>query len=397
METHIEETNTLDPERQKQAKKYARIQRRFSILGMLLGGLYAVLWLLFGWSVDLRNAMLNITHSPLLLVAGFAAIFGAIIFFIDLPMDFYTGYVLPHRYDLSTQDLKGWITDQLKGLAVGLPLGLLVLEAIYAVLRASPNLWWLWGALLMLFFNVVLAIIAPTVLMPIFNKFVPLEDEHADLKERLLKLAERAGARVEGVYKFDMSRRTRTANAALTGLGKTRRIILGDTLIENFTPEEIETVLAHEMGHHVNRDIPLLITANTALTLLGFYLAGLGMAWGVGRLGLGSVSDVAAMPLFGLVLGVYGFVTMPLGNALSRWRERLADRFALEVTQNGEAFAGAMTRLANQNLADVDPEPWVEFMFHSHPALSKRIAAARGETSHTAATGEAPPQARAGG
>jgi STE24 endopeptidase len=181
---------------------------------------------------------------------------------------------------------------------------------------------------------------------------------------------------VQGVFKFDMSRRTKAANAGLTGLGNTRRIILGDTLIDEFTADEIETVLAHELGHHVHKDIPLGMAFETILTLVGLYLASLVLAWGTVIFSFGGPADVAAMPLLVIVMGVYGLVTMPVGNAFSRWRERRADEYALQVTRKGEAYASALTRLANQNLAEANPEPWVEFLLYSHPALGKRIAMA---------------------
>ena len=367
---------TLDPEKQEKAKEYAQIRRRLMLGDLALGGIYALLWLVTGWSTDLRNFLLTYTTNDWLLVAGFMLVFGGIYFLIDLPLGYYSGFVLPHRYDLSTQTLTGWIGDQVKGVLVGGILGLLVIEIIYYVLRVSPNLWWLWASLILLFFNVILANLAPVLLMPLFYKFVPLEEEHADLVARLLNLAERAGTRVRGVYKFDMSRRTKAANAAITGLGNTRRIILGDTLIEEFTPDEIETILAHELGHQVHRDIPIGILVESVITLVGLYLASLGLEWGVTTLGFAGVSDVAAMPLFVLVMGAYGLLVMPLGNAFSRWREIRADEYALKMTGKGEAYASALTRLANQNLAEADPEPWVESLLYSHPALGKRIAKA---------------------
>jgi STE24 endopeptidase len=229
----------------------------------------------------------------------------------------------------------------------------------------------------MLLLTVILANLGPVLLMPIFYKFTPLGEEHAELAQRLLRLAEQAHTHVSGVFQFDMSRRTKAANAALTGLGNTRRIILGDTLLEEFTPDEIETVLAHELGHHVHKDIPVGILLNALTTLAGFYLAGVGLRWGASAFGANGPSDIAAFPVFLVMMGLYGLVTMPLGNAFSRWRERRADEYALQSTHKPEAFASAMARLANQNLADANPEPWVEFLLHSHPALSKRIAMAK--------------------
>ncbi len=367
---------SLDPGKQEQAKEYARIRRRLMLGDLALAGVYGIIWLTTGWSIDLRNNLLSLTTNEWLLVAGFVLIFGGIYFVIDLPLGYYSGFILPHRYDLSTQSLKGWIGDQVKGLLVGGVLGLVVIEIVYLVLRISPGLWWLWAGLILLFFNIILANLAPILLMPLFFKFVPLEEEHADLVARLISLTERAGTRVRGVYKFDMSRRTKAANAAIAGLGNTRRIILGDTLINEFTGDEIETVLAHELGHQVHRDIPIGILVDSVITLGGLYLASLVLEWGMVVFGFGSISDIAALPLLALVIGVYGLVTMPLGNAYSRQRERRADEYALKVTGKGAAYASALTRLANQNLADADPEPWIEILLYSHPALNKRIAMA---------------------
>jgi STE24 endopeptidase len=367
----------LDPERQRQAKRYARLQRRLMLLDLGLAGLYLLAWLFFGWSAALREALLRLTSNDWLLVAGYGLVLGGIYFVLDLPLGYYGGFVLPHRFGLSNQTFKGWLSDQAKALLIGGLLGGLLLEVIYALLRFSPDHWWLWVAGFLLLFNVLLSNLAPLLLLPLFYKFTPLGEEYAELTQRLMRLSERAGARVRGVYRFDMSRRTKAANAALTGLGNTRRIILGDTLLNEFPPDEIETVLAHELGHHVHKDIPIGIAVESLITLVGFYLASLGLRWGVQIFGFDSVSDIAALPLLALVMAAYGLVTLPLGNAFSRWRERRADEYALRLTGKAEAFASALTRLANQNLADVEPEPWVEFLLHSHPALGKRIARAR--------------------
>jgi STE24 endopeptidase len=366
----------LDPERQHQAKIYARLRRRLMLVELVIGGLYMLAWLVFGWSSALEAWLSNYTSNPWLLVAGYALVFGGLYYLISLPLSYYEGFILPHRFKLSTQTLGGWVLDQLKGLLVGGVLGLLLLELIYALLRAAPDTWWFWAAILLLFFNVILANLAPVVLFPIFNKFSPLAEEYSELAERLVRLSERARTHIKGVYQFDLSRRTTAANAALTGLGSTRRIILGDTLLQNFSSDEIETVLAHELGHHVHRDIPLGVLVGSLLTLVGFYLAGLVMAWGVAALGFDSPGDIAALPLLAIVISLYGLVTMPLENAFSRWRERGADQYALQATGNGQAYASALRRLADQNLAEADPEAWVEILLYSHPALSKRIAMA---------------------
>jgi len=367
----------LDPEKQKQAKEYARIRRRLWVVDTIFSTLYFLVWILLGWAISLRVALSKITSNEWLLVPLFVAVFGGIYFLLNLPLGYYSGFVLPHRFGQSNQTLKDWITDQLKGLALGAPLGLILLELLYLALRVTGDLWWLWAAGGLLVFNVLLINLAPILIMPLFNKYVPLGDEHKELADRLLKLAERAQTKVRGVFKFDMSKRTKSANAALTGIGNTRRIVLGDTLINEFSTDEIETVLAHELGHHVHRDIPVLVTFGILSTTLGLYLASLGLNWAIGTFGFTSPADVAALPALGLIFGIYDFFTMPLNNAISRWRENMADDYALQATGKHEAFASAFTRLANQNLGEVDPESWVVFMFYSHPPLGERIEKAR--------------------
>jgi len=385
---------TLDPEKQKQAKQYALIRRRLWLVDTIFSALYFLAWIIFGWGISLRiwlsglgcslkDPVMAFIHcqsifsNPWLLIPSFAFVFGGIYSILNLPLSYYSGFVLPHRFGQSNQTLKDWIIDQLKGLAIGAPLGLLLLELLYLALRVTGDMWWLWAAGGLLVFNVLLINLAPILIMPLFNKFIPLGDEHKDLADRLLKLAKQANTKVRGVFKFDMSKRTKSANAALTGLGNTRRIILGDTLINEFSPDEIETVLAHELGHHVHRDIPVLVTFGILSTTLGLYLASLGLNWAIGMFGFASPADIAALPALGLIFGAFDLLTMPLNNAISRWRENMADDYALQATGKNEAFASGFTRLANQNLGEVDPEKWVVFMFYSHPPLGERIAKAR--------------------
>lgn len=368
---------TLDPEKQRQAKQYARIRRRLWLVDTAFNTVYAFAWLFLGWSISLRTWLTTFTTNEWLLVPAFVAVFGGIYFLINLPLAYYSGFFLPHRFGQSNQTLKDWIKDQFKGLAVGIPLSLILLELLYLALRATDDLWWLWAAGGMLVFSVLMSNLAPILIMPLFNKYVPLGDEHKDLEDRLLGLAKQANTKVRGVFKFDMSKRTNSANAALTGVGNTRRIVLGDTLINEFSTDEIETVLAHELGHHVNRDIPLFIAFSTVSTTVGLFLASLGLNWAIGYFGFSSPADIAAFPALGIVLGAFGLLTMPLDNALSRWRERKADEYALQATGKREAFASAFTRLANQNLGEVDPESWVVFLFYSHPPLGERIVRAQ--------------------
>jgi STE24 endopeptidase len=367
------ETTTIDPKKQIQAKQYARIRRRLWLMETILSTIYLLAWLFFNWTRSLAGWLKTVTGNDWLLVLGFAVVFGSISALLDLPLSFYSGYTLPHRFGQSNQDFKGWIIDQLKSAAISIPLGLILLELVYLALRLTGGWWWLWTGAGMLVFTVLLSNLAPILIMPLFNKYIPLGDDHADLAERLMKLADKAGTKVRGVFKFDMSKRTKAANASLTGIGNTRRIVLGDTLINEFSIDEIESVMAHELGHQVHRDIPLLVGFSTVMTLIGLYLASLAMNWAVRYFGFSGVADIAGLPALAIILGAFGLITHPLGNAFSRWREHLADEYSLQSTGKTAAFASAFVRLANQNLGEVDPEKWVVFMFYDHPPLGERI------------------------
>ncbi len=365
----------LDEERQRKAKAYSRLQRRLLLVDLALGGLYLALWLATGWHIALREWVSGLTSSPPIVLLLYAVVFFTPYIILSLPLSYYSGYILPHRYEQSNQTLRGWVGDQVKSLALSGGLGILLLEIVYWMLRAAPDLWWLYAAGVMLFFTVVLSTAAPVLIAPLFFKFTPLDDE--DLTQRLVNLAGRVGIEVKGVYRFDMSTRTKSANAAVMGLGATRRIVLGDTLLDTFAPDEIETILAHELAHIVHRDMLLLILVNSALTLLSLWAASFVLRWGVGALGLAGVADPAGLPLLGLTVGGVGLIAMPLGNAFSRWRESMADSFALDLTGKPRSFADAMIRLANQNLAEYDPERWEVILLYSHPPLVERIDKAR--------------------
>jgi STE24 endopeptidase len=376
-----EQATVLDEDRQERAREYARIRRRLLVVQLISGAVYLVLWVTLGWATGLRSQLASDVSGGLLPFTPHWAIQVILFTFgfslpwslISLPLSYYTGFVLPHRYGQSTQSLRDWIWDNLKSTLVSTVIGLPLLIGLYAVLRMTGDSWWLWAAAGYTLFGVVLTSLAPVLLMPLFYKFEPLADEHRDLADRLVKLAQNANTRIEGVYKMDMSRRTRAANAALTGLGSTRRILLGDTLIENFSPDEIETILAHELGHHVNRDIPLGITAQTFFNFISFFIGARALDWAVGTFGLRASYDPAGLPALILALSVVGLISMPITNFYSRWRETKADEFALDRTGKPLAFASALTRLANQNLAQVDPPRWVVLLLYSHPPLRERI------------------------
>src|SRR5439155_520860 len=247
-------------------------------------------------------------------------------------------------------------------LSIACLVALLLTGAAHALARAAAD--------------VALASGFPAWAVPLCHPPTPLADE--ELRERPLTLARRAGVPVVGVWIVDQSRKSRTANAAVVGLGRTRRIVLFDTLATGFTPEEIESVLAHELGHHVHGDARRGLAVQGALTLASFWLADRLLRAGAPAFGLAGASDPAGMPWLALVLLALSLVALPLGNAFSRWVERQADGFALATTGNPGAFIAAMERLAELNLAERRPSRLEELVLYSHPALDRRIARARG-------------------
>jgi STE24 endopeptidase len=293
---------------------------------------------------------------------------------ISLGLDFYS-FQLEHQFQLSNQKLGSWIWDEVKGLLVMVIFASVLVELLYLVIRQFPEHWWIIAWIGFLGIAVLLAQLAPVVLFPIFYKFEPLQDE--ELKQRLVHLGTRAGTRVRGVYKWHLSEKSKKANAALTGLGNTRRIILADTLLENYSPDEIEAVLAHELGHHVHKHIFKSIIVQAVVTLVGFWAANWLLHYAINRLHMfETLSDFANLPLLILTFTVLSFLLMPALNALSRFHERQADRYAFESIPAVAPFISSMNKLADQNLAERVPSRWVEWWFHSHPAISHRVAAA---------------------
>lgn len=367
----------LDLDRQQKAKEYARIRRRLSFVSLGIGVVGVFILLFTNLASWLGDRLQGLSWQP---VAGWFPLQILVYFLILIlayeiitaPIAFYSGFVLPHRYGLSTMSLKSWLGDLFKGLALGLVLEVLVIEFVYALLAFQPQTWWLWVALALLFFSVVMANLAPVLILPIFYKFTPLPE--GDLTKRLLALAERAHTRVRGVFTMQMSNKTTAANAALMGLGNTRRIVVGDTMLDRYTPDEIEVVLAHELGHHVHHDIWKLIISQSILMLGGLYLVNVVLHWVVETQHIYSgLADAATLPLLLALMGAFGLIVMPVGNGLSRAIEYQADEYALQATRKVGPFKSAMTRLANQNLADVEPSPVVEFLFHDHPSINKRL------------------------
>lgn len=361
----------LDQERQKKAREYSRIQHRlgFAEMGLSLALLLIlVLTPVSRWFITLFDLPVLPTAVVFFLVLILAYEL------ITSYLTYYSGFILPRRYGLSTQNLKSWMGDLAKGGGIGLVFGAAAVAIVYWFLLDFQDLWWLLAWAVMIMATVIMSIVGPVALVPLFYKVRPLGD--SELRSRLEQLAGKAGASVNGIYTLDFSSKGTTANAALMGIGRTRRIVVSDTLIQEYTLPEIEVVTAHEIGHHLHRDIYRAFVIQSAVYLIGLKIIDVILKSVVPPLGY-HIADPAALPLLLLLFGALSAVFSPLTNAYSRHVESQADNYALALTDDPVAFVDSMTRLANQNLSMADPPRWEELLFYTHPSYNRRVEQAR--------------------
>jgi Zn-dependent protease with chaperone function len=354
------------------AARYHRLQLVLGVVSLALGAAYLAAAIAVGAGPALDDAARRVSDAWWLRVAFVAGVFGLGYRALTFPLGWLRGWLLPRRFGLLHQSFGAWLVDQMKAAALGAALGLVMLEAIYWLLRATP-LWWLWATAFVMLVSLVTAAVLPVLVVPLFYRMTPLADQA--LRTRLFSLADRAGTSVVDVFVVDQSRKSRTANAALTGFGRTRRIILFDTLVSEFTGDEIESVLAHELGHHVHGDLWRFLGVQTLISLATFAFAAALLETLAPVSGIAHVGDPAGLPWLALVLGGLGLAAVPLANTISRRFEYQADRFAVRMTGQPSAFGGALERLGALNLAERRPSRLEEVLLYSHPALERRIAA----------------------
>jgi len=357
-----------------EVKRYDRLKLTATIVSLALTVLLlalAALWV--GPTVDawLRQ---GVGESRWLRLVATGFVYAAGLEIVLLPLACWSGFVLEHRFGLSNQTLARWVWKQVKSWLVAGPIGVILLLGLYALLWFTGSWWWLWAAAGWLAASLVMGQLLPVVILPLFYKVTRLDD--ASLLERLRARASGTGLNVEGIYRLHLSEETKKANAALAGLGKTRRVLLGDTLLDQFTPEEIEVVFAHEVGHHVHRHLPKLILVNVILAVGGLWLVDRVLHAAAEPLGYQGYADPAALPLLMLVLTLFGLILSPLQHALSRFFERQCDRYALQVTRMAEAYRTAFVKLARLNKCDPDPHPLVVWFFEDHPPIRERLSMA---------------------
>lgn len=369
------ETTQRPPLTSEKAKSYNRTKLIFGLVSSIVSFLTIFLIVVLHFSETLEIWIRGLLTNDYAVVLSFAGAVGAINAIVTFPLRWYSSYRVEHAYELSNQTPASWFVERTKGLLIGLPLGSLVVVVLFFCLKTYGNIWWLPVSMVLTLFSVILARIAPIIIMPFFFKFTPLED--GSLKGKITELCSGAGLKTEGVFSFNLSKNTKKANAAFTGIGKSKRVLLADTLLNEFNDDEITTVVAHELGHYVHHHITMGIVVGVFSTFLGLYITAQFYEWSLGLFNYGLISKIAALPLLGLWLALFGLITGPLGKMLSRRHERQADYYAVAKTENGEAFISALRKLAMMNLADPEPNPLVEFLFYSHPSVGKRTRAAR--------------------
>jgi len=368
-----------DPAARERAVKYSRIQHRLVVIGMIWSALINVFALSSGASARLRTRSLSIAPNRVGAEVPYTLAAAIVSFVASLPLAYFGGWRMEHRFGLSGQGRAGWLLDQLKGLGLGMVISLPVVKGIYWVIRRFPSWWWAILSALTIPFTVLLVNLMPILILPLFNKFEPLRDRA--LAERIRRLAEAQGVHVSDVLQMDMSKQTNKANAFFTGVGNTKRIVMGDTLLDKFTNDEVEVVLAHELAHQVHRDIWKGIGLGAVFTLiLSFTTHRLATPiidrWG-SKFGIDieqGVADIAALPLLGLLLSVAQLFLTPLQNKYSRDHiEHPADRYALELTRKRQAFISAMEKLGRMTLSDPAPSRVVKWLLYSHPPIAERV------------------------
>ncbi|MBU1065357.1 M48 family metallopeptidase [bacterium] len=360
------------PNKSNGSKQYQRTKLLYSAIEFILGLGFLVAIVSCGLTTKTEEFIRNYVQNDYLVLLFFITLIGIIEAVLLFPFNVCSGFIIEHRYQLSDQRFSSWLWEQTKGILVSYPIMLIIIAIFFTLLRRYPQSWWFWMGSVMVLFSIIIARLAPVLLFPLFYKFVPLEDK--SLATDVSALCKTVGLRLEGVYQFNLSKTTRKANAAFTGIGKSKRVILGDTLLNNMETDEILAVLAHELGHyklnHMWKGMAIVIM----ITFLGLFLVSTAYNSMLILFHFRYPAQIAALPLIVILLTMYQFVTAPLQNAYSRANERAADDFTVKLIGNSRNLISGLNKLAEQNLSDRTPHPLVEFLFYSHPSIDKRIS-----------------------
>lgn len=346
----------------------SRLEARENLVSDIieLAVLFLLLPLLVVW---LTGMNLNIIGQALIFFAALAVISGI----AGLPFDLYHTFVLERKYGFSTITWKLWLADLFKSLLISAIMMAIIVSALIAFITYLPKSWWFWGWAFFTLFQLVMLWLYPVLIAPLFNKFEPIKDE--SLKEKIMALLSKTGLQAKGIYQVDEGKRSKHTNAYFTGIGKTKRIVLYDTLLSSHTQEEIVSVLAHEIGHWKKKHILKQLAFMVLASLILFYLVYLIVSWPplYGAFGMIQTPVYAGLFLVSLYLAAGGFFFSPTGSAITRHFEREADRMAFDLTGTAKPMVSALKRLAKDNLSNLHPHPWYVRFYYSHPPLTERI------------------------
>ncbi len=351
-------------------KTYSAVKTRIFLADLLLTAVSLFVFQVFlSYPVDESARALSRNFHPACFV--YMSVFFVFMYVMGLPLRFFGSFTVEHRFGLSNQRFPSWLIDEAKSAVLTLVISMSAVQLFYLVLRNYPSRWWIIAAFLWVFFLIVIARLLPVIIIPLFFRYIPISDQV--LKERIRALGQKAGIRVLDVCQIDLSRKTKKANAALIGLGRTRKVILADTLTDRFTPDEVEAVVAHEFGHYTCGHTWRLIAFSGALALAGFFLLARAMDRISVFAGAAGAADLSIFPILVFLMILSGPAILPLQNLFSRGLEREADSFALDMTGNAGTFISVMRKLASMNLADTEPAAVKKIFFHDHPPVGERI------------------------
>lgn len=352
------------------AKSYSHQKYTLSIIDLFYSIALILIFLGSGFSLSLELFFKKAGVPSYLLIPFYLAAITVFYYLLNLPFNFYSGFTLEHKFNLTKQKIGPWCLDQLKSLVLGYVFSLVLILSFYWVLNKFSQ-WWLVISVFWIGFSVILAKLAPVLIIPLFFKYKKLDDEV--LRIKILELASKMNVKIMDVFQIDLSKKTLKANAAFCGMGKTRRVLLADTLKDKYTHDEVGVILAHEFAHYQCKHMIKLIAINAISTLAIFYLIFITNSYALKFFNLDSLSQLSSLALVFLYFMLFGIIMQPLEAFFSRCFEREADKLALKITADKEAFISTMEKLAEQNLADRNPHPLIKFFFFDHPPIDERI------------------------
>ena len=363
----------VDPSQLEKISAYTLENSRVGYFESIIGNILTILFLFAGLLGVYDRWILSLTGS--LLWGGL--LFSLIMLYaetiIDIPFSLYRNFKIENRYGFNTMTMRLWFIDLIKSITISTVLGSVVVLSVLAIIQTSPAWWWLWVWMFLLVFGIFVMYISPYVIEPLYFKFDPVKAE--GLEEKVRVLMDRAGLKVGRVFQVDASRRSRHSNAYFTGIGRVKRIVLFDTLLDQMTHEEILAVLAHEIGHWKKRHVLKRIVLTEAMAFCGLFVAYHLLTWDglPGMIGLANASFFARVVILGFLSSLVMFPLTPLFSALSRRDEREADQYASDLTGRPDAMASALVKLSRENLANLHPHPLYAKFHYSHPPVVERI------------------------